>query len=314
MSLLAKNILTTLAYYDVFDYPLTIFEVEKYLMTKTEAKNKEKKKDMSVEIRTELEGKDDLKKYIEEFNGFYFLRGRKKLVAQRIKKYKISQQKLKIVKKVVRWLRFIPTVKMIAVTGRVAMNNAHPKSDLDLLIVLKKGRIFTGRILITGLVHILGKRRYANKIANRICLNCFLSDDALRMPTNDFFSASEYSFILPIFGWKTFQRFQQKNEWIKNYKINYEPAKIPNLNLIKDNYWSQLVRKKGEKLLATSLGIFLEEKLKKWQLARIKRDPRTHYKGSGVMATEKALIFWPYPQGPKVYERFRKKLEELGIE
>ncbi len=314
MLLLAKNILTTIVYYDVLDYPLTIFELEKYLMKSTEINlGKEKMKEDALAIKKAL-AEAELKKYVEEFRGFYFLHGRKKLVQQRIEKNKTSQQKLKIIKKVVCWLRFVPTVKMIAITGKVAMNNAHSKSDLDLLIVLKQGRIFTGRILVTGLVHILGKRRYGYKIADRVCLNCFLAEDALRIPLMDFFSASEYSFMVPVFGWKTFQKFQLENAWIKNYKPNYNIPKIVNADLVKDNYWSRIIKKKGEKILAGGLGNYLEKRLKKWQLARIERDPRTHQKGSGVIATDKVLIFWPNPQGPRVYERFKSKLKEVGLE
>ncbi len=314
MSLLAKNILTTIIYYDVLNYPLTIFEVEKYLMTNNGAGYKTlMSEEGSVTIKKTLAG-EELKKYIEEFRGFYFLRGRKKLVQQRIEKHKISQQKIKIIQKVSRWLRFVPEIKMIAVTGKVAMRNASPKSDLDVLIILKRRRIFIGRILVTGLVHMLGKRRHGNKITDRICLNCFLTEDALKIPTADFFSASEYFFMFPVFGWKTFQKFQKENNWIKNYKANYEISKITNADLIVDSYWSQLIRKTGEKILAGTLGDYLEKKLKKWQLSRIERDPRTHRKGSGVMATDKALIFWPYPRGPRVYEQFKNKLKELGIE
>ena len=32
LSALAKNILVTVVYYDVLDYPLTVFEIEKYLI------------------------------------------------------------------------------------------------------------------------------------------------------------------------------------------------------------------------------------------------------------------------------------------
>ncbi len=38
------------------------------------------------------------------------------------------------------------------------MKNTEIKSDLDLLIILKHGHIFTGRLLTTLLVHIMGKK------------------------------------------------------------------------------------------------------------------------------------------------------------
>jgi len=310
MENLSNSILSTLTYYDVLDYPLTSFEIWKYLIIydiQNKVSSKEKERYSLADIIKELDNKK-LEKYIEQSRGFYFLRERKKLVEQRISRNKISQRKFKIIKKVVRWLSFMPYVRMIAITGRVSMKNACKKSDLDFLIILKQGKIFTGRTLVTAMTHILGKRRYADKIMNRVCLNYFIADESLQINTQDFFSSSEYSFMFPVFGWETFQKFQKQNSWIKNYKINYQPDEISNLKIIPDNFWSKLVRGWGENFLEFN---FIENKLRKWQMRRINNDPRTHKKGSGVMANDEALVFLPDPQGPKVYEKFKNKLKLL---
>ena len=72
---LAKNILATIAYYDCLDYPLTSFEVWKYLIQITN--NKEQKTDkgkgcLFSDIAGELDN-GDIRRYIEECRGFYFL-------------------------------------------------------------------------------------------------------------------------------------------------------------------------------------------------------------------------------------------------
>jgi hypothetical protein len=304
---LQKNILSTIAYYDAMDYPMTSFEVWKYL-TVISSEVEKKEKINLIDVINELEG-EKLRKFIEEYHGFYFLKDRKDLVGQRLRKNKLSNQKLKILLGVAKWLRFVPFVRMIAVTGSLAMKNTESDSDLDLLIVLRDGKIFTGRTLVTGMVHLLGRRRHGDKIANRICLNYFITTKSLEINLKDLFSASEYSFIYPVFGWHSFQKFQKENEWIKKYKPNFYPDEIPNLKFLKETFFTYRSRLVGEALLSYS---FIEKFLKKWQTKRIADDPRTHKEGSMVVANDDMLIFLPEPQGPRVFEEFKIKLQSIA--
>lgn len=305
---LSKHILTTLAYYDILDYPMTSFEIWKYLTMASEQESANNKQLYSLaDIVTELEGNSS-RKLIEEYRGFYFLKGRKDLVGQRIKRNKISESKYRILLRVARVLRFVPFVRMVAVTGRLAMKNADEKSDLDLLIVFEHGKIFTGRILVTLVVHLLGKRRYKGKITNRVCLNYFITTKSLEIGLKDLYSASEYSFMLPLFGLEAFKEFQQKNDWIKNYKINYQKDGATSQKMLTDTHFTKLFRKAGEKLFNFN---FIENVLKNWQIKRINRNPKTHQAGSLIVADDESLVFLPSPQGPKIYEKFQERLRAL---
>jgi len=308
LSVLAKNILATIVYYDVSDYPLTAFEIEKYLTRAQEKKPGEEKKFSLAEIMSALED-GELKNLIEEYRGFYFLQNRRDLVTQRIERNKISEEKFKIIFKTTEWLRWIPFLRMIAVTGRLAMKNAEKGSDIDVLIAVKKGRIFTGRLLLTLMTHFLGRRRHGKKIANRICLNYFIADNALEIKLKDLFSASEYFFTLPVFGRETFRLFQKANGWIADYKPNYFPAEVSGAKLVEDSIFSRFLRKLGEKSLDFD-GV--EKILKKWQLKKIKKNPKTKQKGSLIIAEDDALVFLPEPQGPKIFEKFYLKMENLS--
>lgn len=306
-----KNILTTIIYYDLLDYPLTSFEVWKYLLT-FDIKNKtngDKGREVSLnDILKELEN-ENLKKVVEEYRGFYFLRGRKKLVVQRLERNKISTKKIKLIRKIVWFLRFVPFVRIVAITGRVAMKNAEAKSDLDLLIVLKKGKIFTGRTLVTILVHFLGKRRYAHKIKDRICLNYFITTNSLEIALKDIFSSSEYSFIFPIFDLRVFSKFQKNNWWIDNFRENYYLDKVPNGRMVKDSTFSKNIRKLEEKVFNFN---FIEKTLEKWEIQRISEDSRTHQERSIIIADKDMLVFLPEPQGPEMTQRFQERMEKIA--
>jgi len=307
---LSQNILATICYYDVLDYPLTVFELWKYLINNdgVEIFVPEKKTLMLIDIINELES-EELKKKIENYQGFYYLSGRKKLVAQRLNRNKISEKKYRIVRRAVWFLRFAPFVRGIAVVGRLAMKNAESQSDLDLLIILRKEHIFTGRFFVTLIVQLLGIRRHGNKIANRICLNHFLTDEFC-VSVKDIFSAHEYASALPIFVPEIFWDFYQKNAWIKKYKINYLPESS-NLKIIKDNLISHKIRNFLEKCLAFSV---FENFLQKMQTNKITKNVLTDKKGAMIICNSDELAFWPNfeNQGPRVFEEFKERMKNFS--
>jgi hypothetical protein len=258
------------------------------------------------EVVEELEGKE-LKKYIEEFQGFYFLKGRKNLVERRIQNDKNSIVKYKIAERIVWWLRFVPFVRMIAVTGTLAMKNSERSSDIDFFVVLEKGRIWTGRLLVTLVVHLLGKRRYENKIKNRICLNYFIAAGSLGIKRQDLFAANEYSFIYPLLGFDIYKKFGEANiGWIKKYKPNFEYGDLkPAKYYVEHGQFSRFIQKFRENLINFLGGDRIESWLKKKQIEKIKRNPLTYKKGGYVEYNDENLVFLPEPQGPGILEKLK---------
>jgi len=307
---LNKNILATITYYDGLDYPLTVFEVWKYLIrTDYYVENKQEIKTTLAEVAKNLHERT-LKEYVESYNGFYFLKGKKHLVEKRLANNKTSVGKLNRLVCISRWLRFVPFVRMIGVTGALAMKNAKAKSDLDLLVVLRSGKIWTGRTLVTFFLHVFKKRRHNKKIADRVCLNFFVTDESLEVITKDLFSASEYMFIFPLYGRETYERFQIKNQWIKSMKPSYSLSEIIPLKTFGDSRVSKFIRTIGEIILSAD---WIENNLRKIEKKRIMENPKTHQEGSMVCANDDALVFLPSPHGPKVFEEFKRKIEEMSI-
>ena len=346
---LSKKIINTIVYYDILDYPLTAFELWKYL-TATSGDAIEKYKCSLGEVVEALDS-EETKKRIEEYRGFYFLRGRNNLVEKRIQNDKNSIAKYKIAERVVWWLRFIPFVRMIAVTGTLAMKNPKFGSDIDFFVVLEKGRIFTGRLLVTAMVHLSGKRRYGRKIKNRICLNYFITTGSLVIQRQDLFGANEYSFMYPLFSANVipteakrsggidkneavashrvvhedpsttlgmtknsvFCQFCEKNiEWIKKFKPNWEAPEIePAKYYTKHGKIGESIQKSNETLINFLGGDIIESWLKRKQIEKIKANPLTRKGGAYIEATDDNLIFLPEPQGVKIYGEYEKRLNEL---
>lgn len=309
---LSKSILTTIAYHDVMDYPMTVFEIWKYLINSVHKEESIKQKTVDefslADIAEKLET-EDLTRYIEEYRGYYFLRGKKELVDARLLRNKISEKKFKIIRKVVFWLRLVPFVKMIAIAGRVAAKNAENKSDLDIFVILKHGRLFTGRFLITIVAHLLGKRRHGKKVKNRICLNHFLSD-RYEVSVKDLYSSQVYSFLSPIYSPIVFNEFLKKNDWIRSYRPNFK-MEVTNLKDIKDTFFSKLVREFFEKVFSFD---WIEKKLKIIQIRKIENNPKTFKKGGVVIYKNSELAFWPdfEKQGPRFFEKFYNRISKLN--
>lgn len=299
-SRIAKNILRTIIYYDILNYPLTSFEIWKYL-TVAEGNATEKDKCAVGDVFDTL-GNKEIKKHVDDFQGFYFLRGRRDLVERRIQNGKNSIAKFKIAERAAWWLRFVPFVRMVAVTGTVAMKNPERDSDIDFLVGLEKGRIFTGRLLVTLVVHLLGRRRYGQKIKNRICLNYFIATGSLGIKKKDLFAANEYSFAYPILGFDVYKRFGEVNiEWIKKFKSNFQYGDSKSIRGETSNKFQRVF----ESLINLFWGDRIESWLKEKQVEKIKRNPLTYKKGGYVEYSDENLVFLPEPQGPKILEKFR---------
>jgi predicted nucleotidyltransferase len=247
--------------------------------------------------------------FLESDRGFYFLKGRVELVEKRIFSQKLSALKIKRLLKIVGWLQYVPFVRMIGVTGRLAMGQAHKKSDWDILVALKGGKIWTGRTLLTALAHLAGKRRYGKHVADRICLNFFISDEKLEIITKDLFSASEYMFMFPIYGWETFKHFQLRNIWISSMKPTYFPDVLAPTYAKRGGGLPLKLKKLGEYLFNWNI---FEDLLRKLEKQRILDNPKTKQEGSLVYAGDDALIFLPDPHGPRIFEKFKHNVSRLG--
>lgn len=311
---LQKNILATVLYYDAMNYPLTAFEIWKYLINiENEKKDSTNKADNYcglVDIIRELD-EYNLKRFLKSRNGFYFWRGREELVEKRIRRGKISAGKIKKLRRVVWWLRLVPFVRLIGITGALAMKNAESDSDWDVLVVLKSGRIWTGRTLVTGLLQIVSKRRHGQKIKDRVCLNHFITESNLEIATKEiepFFPASQFFFLFPVFDAGLFRKFQLRNSWIRDYKPNYYLNETKSPATIEDSEFSRQLRMFGEKMFDWQI---LENWLERWQLAKIGRNPKTKLPGSYIKATAGQLVFLPEPQGPEIVAAMRQRLKNF---
>lgn len=301
---LGKNILATLTYYDVLEMPLTAFEIWKHLITQNFEQLVCDRPCTFYDV-VRLLATEKASGGIKERNGFYFLPGREPLISKRIQAEKVSVLKLKRMRRLARILGFLPYVRMLGATGSLAMKNGTRESDWDMFVVLRSGKIWIGRTILTGFLHSIGKRRHGKKIQDRACLNYFVTDDNLEIGTKDLFSAHEYRFLIPLLDRNIFQKFEIKNRWIQEFRPNFILTTIPHFWTTKESTWRNIVQEKLEVFFDF---FHFESWLSSWQKEKIRHNPKTALEGSLIEAHDRALIFLPHPRGPEVFQKYKERL------
>jgi len=129
-----ENILATLAYFDMFNYPLTRGEIYIFLG------NKFYYEDFDDALSNLLhEGA------IHQFDKFYTLKNDHYLVVRRNEGNKKADELIKIAGKVGDILIKFPYVRGIAISGSLSKNFADDQSDIDLCIITAKNLLGIAR-------------------------------------------------------------------------------------------------------------------------------------------------------------------------
>src|SRR3989344_1983441 len=180
MDILRTSIFATILYYDSFNLPLTFAEVYKYLISpgRFAVKNIESPvfNVRAVDIAVEL---DNMVRVgvIGHKNGFYFMSGKDELYERRIEKDKLAARKWKKFLAITKYLQLAPYLRSVFASGSLAANNPEPKSDFDVLVIIRSGRLYTGRLFLWVISSILGARRGRVDVVapDKLCFHHYLT-------------------------------------------------------------------------------------------------------------------------------------------
>lgn len=195
----------------------------------------------------------------------------------------INKKLWKKAERYARFLNMIPFVRMVAVCNNLAFGKVDEQSDIDLFVVAKTGRLFTVRIFITALLHVLGVRRHGDKISGRFCLSFFVDDSYLNLSKiaieNDIYLAFWVKNIVPIIDDGVSDEFLKANVWARGYFENSSDFEIDNSRILK-RY--SFLRGFLKWILSGWFGNVFEKWMKNWQLRRAGR--------KSLVATDKASL------------------------
>ena len=192
---LERAIVQTVAYADVFDYPLTADEIHRYLIGVRAGR---------ATVRSLVN--TQLPKELSRSGRYFSLVGREQHVETRKARAASAADYWRKAVHYGRRMSNLPFVRMVAVTGGLAMDNM-ADGDIDYLIVTEPERLWLCRGMIVGLV------RLAALSGVELCPNYFLSERALELGERNLFTAHEVTQMVPLAGMATYQRLRELNRW-----------------------------------------------------------------------------------------------------
>lgn len=201
---LERAIVQTVAYADVFDYPLTPDEIQRYLIGQNASR---------ATVRSALANTDLYRGALSRASRYLTLAGREAIIDIRRERTATS---VELWRRAVRYGRFIgnlPFVRMVAVTGALAMDNV-ADGDIDYLVVTEPGRLWLCRATVVALVKVAARRGVT------LCPNYFLSENALVLEERNLFTAHEVAQMVPLSGQNTYDRLRQLNRWSDRFLPN----------------------------------------------------------------------------------------------
>lgn len=251
MQALKKSILKVLAYFDIFNYPVTYEEIKSFL----------------DQPFTELELQAALlwlanNGLLYRINGFYSLKPDNALVERRIKGNRQAEKQLARATKIARFLSRFPYMRGIAVSGSLSKHFAYKGSDIDFFIITAPNRLWTARMFFVCLLciaRVIGLKKW-------FCLNYFIDTKALDIPEQNTYTAIEIATLIPKQGSDVFADFYKQNSWVRRYLPNYNENLTGAPAFIKG--WLQYIT---EKLLDNKTGDRIENYLCNFYRARWKK-------------------------------------------
>jgi hypothetical protein len=213
---LHRAMVRAVAYADIFDYPLHVDELHRYLEAVVAS---------PLAMRLALQERQPPLCYLVLRDGFLTLPGRESIIEARRHRSTVSVGMWRQAVDYGRIIASLPFVRMVAVTGALAVDNVEPGADIDYLIVTEPGRLWLCRALAVAVVKVAARQSVL------VCPNYFLSERALVLSERNLFIAHELVQMVPLAGHITYWRMRNLNSWTRDYLPNAEGPPRPTTSL-----------------------------------------------------------------------------------
>ena len=286
-----KAIITMIVFFDLFDFPLSAFEIWKEFSDSFSL----------LDIYKFLDNNSKL----QEKDGFYFLKNRSSLVAIRKKRYNYTNYKIKIAQKSVRLFKLFPFVKMVAIANVIGSYNLRAGSDIDFFIISQPGYLWLSRLYCTGLAKILNNRPNQKTKKDKICLSFYLSQDHLSLDNLRLQEKDPYLDYWPQGLILLYNKNRVYQDFLKiNSKNNLDLKDSLEKKNQKEFNSSWLDSKKKEN--------FFEKGARKFQLKIMPQELREAMNNSdGVVVNNQVLKFYQRDRRQEFADKYGIKIKEV---
>ena len=205
---LQKDILATLTYFNMFDYPLKKRELYIFLACKVNMQ------EFEVALKDLLDAAA-----IFKIGNFYSLFNNRALADRRVKGNQKAALLLKKAEQVAALIASFPFVKGVAVSGSLSKRFAGEDADIDFFIITAANRLWIARTFL----HFFKKITFILNMQDFFCMNYFVDESHPCILEKNVYTATEIATIIPMRGMEVFDNFYTANRWTKDF--------LPNNNL-----------------------------------------------------------------------------------
>lgn len=292
---LETAILCTILYADLFDYPLTVPEIQRYLIGQTAP---------AVAVERHLSDHPLLRAHLDSRSPFWFLSGRAQVVDVRRQREAYSRSLWPFARSYGRLIAALPFVRLVAISGALAMDNVSgPRDDIDLLIVARSGRVWLTRALVIAVVHLARRRGI------ELCPNYILAETRLQLLDRGLFTAHEMAQLVPLSGEETYRRLWESNAWVSTYLPNSAPSPLAGS---RTSAVHRAARRGLEMLLGGSLGDVLERWEGRRKIARLRAEA-SEWGSAGAVFQPNLCKGHMDDHMAATHERYAQRVRALGL-
>jgi hypothetical protein len=242
---LKTGILKVLAYFDLFDYPVSLDEIQ-FLMDHRVEKN-----ELLLNLEQLIQAG-----CLFRFGNFYSLMDNPGLMNKRLEGNDRAKPLLLKAKTIADFLSRFPYVRGIAISGSLSKNYAEADTDIDFFIITKANRLWLARTIL----HLFKKLTYLTGHQHWYCMNYFIDEESLLIEEKNIFTATELITLVPVTGPEIMEQFFQVNDWARQFFPNYR-IKWGNYPLKQEGL--SRVRKVTEFFFNNKMGDLLENYFRK---------------------------------------------------
>ena len=209
---LHDEVLHTLSYFHHFKYPPTLVEMKRYLRISA----------TTVEIERALALLVKRGKVFRQYSRVAL--SRSVLDGYQIKNDN-SKQLIMSVQSFLPVLSWIPSIRLLALSGSLSMEDNDEDGDVDLFLVTTNNSMWLTRSFVLGVTRLL--TIIGSRVAAKLCWNMIIDESHLSMPPHkrNEYTAHEILQLKPLIDRRnTYERLLTKNSWISqifpNVQIN----------------------------------------------------------------------------------------------
>ena len=297
-SILQQDILRTLAYFDVFAYPLSGEQIYTYL-PRNSVSPPQVEETLNSLVMSGL---------VQSANGFYFFPDRPaSVITERLQNEIRAARMMKRVRRIAFFLRQVPFVRAVFITGSLSKNVAGPSSDADFMIVTAPNRLWITKMFLTAFrrVFLLNSIRY-------FCLNLFVTEKGFPFLDQNVFNAIEVATTQVLWNRDAYRKFQSANSWIEQFLPNRKRT----IHSEESGAHSPLQRI-GEMLLSVlplvSLDLLIMRSARQyWRKKNLHLDEERF--NSLFHCTPDISSVWYDDHQTRILNSYRRRLVQFGIE